>query len=156
MASVNNIFLVNIEPPVKRYVKTLPSKVGGWRLDAAGKNQIGFILESSPDGFSYDAEVLEIYSEKEDRYLRQTNRVLFTEGFIKEYSGDMPNVDTTNMVSDEDVQMIASTRLPAHMRSKLREYTSVVTLQRIRQAADEMGRARSVMNIIDERLKELT
>jgi len=37
MASVHNIFLVNIEPPVKRYVKTLPSKVGGVRLDAAGR-----------------------------------------------------------------------------------------------------------------------
>ena len=152
MASVNNIFLVNIDPPVKRYVKTVPSKVGGIRFDANGKTQIGFILESAAGGFSYDSEVLEIYTDREDRAVRQMNKNLFTQGFLKQYNAEAPELDTRNMLSDEDIVEIASLRNIKALEARISDLTSPFTVQRILTAANDIGRPAKTISIIEQRL----
>lgn len=155
MASQNNIFLVNAATPVRKYVKTVPSRVGGVRFDADGKNQTGFILDSDPNGFVYDSEVLEIYTEREDRAVRQWNQKLFTNGLLKEYNAEQPQIDLSNMLSDEDVTAIAAMRnLPA-LQKRLQEITSSITAQRIYDSAVELGRPAKTIASIKERVDAL-
>jgi hypothetical protein len=156
MGSVNNIFLVNSSPPVKRYVKTIPSMVGGLRFDTVGERQVGFILESDPAGFFYDDEVLEIYTEREDRALRQLNRELFTQGFLKEYKAEAPEVDTTNMLSDEDIIEVASIQNIKTLESRIKQLTSPFTMQRILTAANDIGRPSKTIALIQARLDEIS
>lgn len=152
MSSVNNIFLVNAESPVKRYVKTVPSKVGGIRFSSNGENQVGFVLESEPTGFVYDAEVLEIYTEREDRALRQLNKSLFTNGYLKEYALDAPPVDVSNMLTDDEIVEIASLRNIYTLEARINELTSPFTLRRILDEANNIGRPAKTVATIQKRL----
>lgn len=155
MGSANNMYLMVATPPVKKYVKTVPSKIGGVRLDAEGKTVTGFILESKPDTFVYDAEVLEIYSDKEDRFLRQMNRKLFENGFITEYFSEIPEVDTKNMFTDDEVTAIASTHNIQQLQKRIGEITSPISMKRILAAANEIGRPQKTVQLIQRRLEEL-
>jgi len=152
MGSVNNIYLVNVEPPVKRYVKTIPSRVGGIRFDANGKTEVGFILASDERGFIYDNEVLEIYTEREDRALRQLNKNLFTQGYLKEYTADAPGIDVSNMLSDEEIHEIASMRNIKSLEVRLTELSSPFTLRRVLDTANEIGRPQKTIAVIQARL----
>ncbi len=157
MSSMNNIFLVNIDPPVKKYVKTIPSKLGGVRFDASGKNQVGFILQSSPTGeFVYDDEVLEIYTDREDRAFRQMNKSLFTQGYLKEYVQEAPELDTANMLTDNEVTEIASMRNIQQLTKRISELTSKFSVQRILDEANTIGRPAKTVAVIQARLVELS
>lgn len=155
MASVNNIFLEVSDPPFAKYMKTVPSKLGGVRFDADGKQQVGFIIESNPSGFVYDDEVLEIYSSREDRAVRQYNKALFTKGLLKEYKQDQPPLDMSNMLSDEAVVEIASIRNLQHLTKRISEITSPFTLQRILTAANSIGRPAKTVEAIQTRLTQI-
>lgn len=155
MASQNNIYLVVMDEPYKRYTKAVPSQVGGIRLDANGKEPVYFILHSHPKGFEYDAEVLEIYTEREDRYFRQANRGLFAQGLLKEYFGEQPELDDSNVLTDAEVQEVAAMRNIESMRKRLNELSSVYTIRRILAAANEIGRPQKTVQMIESRIKEL-
>jgi hypothetical protein len=156
MGSVNNIYLVIADEPYKRYVKTIASKVGGVRMDDQMKGQTGFILESAPDGFSYEAEVLEIYSDREDRLLRQANKTLFSNGYLKEFTGQLPELDTTNMLDDDEVDMIAATKNIQVLQKRINELTSPFTVKRILDKANEIGRPQKTIAVIQDRLDFLS
>lgn len=155
MDSVNNIYRVVDTPPVRRYIKAVPSKVAGVRLDANGKEQVGFILQSDPDTFNYDKEVLEIYSEREDRAVKQLNRALFSNGYLIEYNVEAPPIDTSNMLTDEQIVEIASLRNINALEARIRELTSPFTLQRILIAANDIGRPAKTVAVIQKRLDEV-
>jgi len=154
MSSVNNIYLVNIEPPVKKYVKTIPSKVGGIRFDSRGEHEVGFILETSDQTkFVYDDEVLEVYTSREDRALRQLNRKLFEQGFLKEYLEEAPALDTTNMLTDAEIEEVARISNINSLKTRLLDFTSAVTVQRILKSAEEIGRPAKTLELIRQRLE---
>lgn len=152
--SVNNIFLMATEPPVKKYQKAIVSQVGGTRLDSDNK-QVYFILKSGPDGFDYEYEVLEVYSDREDKFIRQANRKLFELGMLKEYIGDIREIDTTNLLTDDQIRDIAGTTNVPSLLKKLQELTSTFTVQRVLDTAKEIGRPAKTLDLIANRLKEL-
>ena len=155
MPSINNIFLMSVEEPVRRYQKTIRSQVGGLRMDTEGK-VVAFILKSSPTGsFDYEYDVLEVYSDREDRYIRQANRKLFESGMLKEYVGEMPALDTTNMLSDSEIRDIAGTTNVPSLNKKLQEITSAFTIQRVLDMAKEIGRPAKTLDLITNRLNEV-
>lgn len=153
--SVNNIFLIVVDPPYKRYVKTVPSSIGGIRLNSEGTNTTEFVLRSHPDGFVYDDEVLEIYTDREDRFLRQSNKTLFQKGYLKEYIGEQPQLDTSNMLTDSEIEEIASIRNVAVLQKRLNEITSILSMKRILDLATEIGRPAKTLQIIKKRHDDL-
>lgn len=155
MGSLNNIFiLAEIEEPFKKYTKTVDYVVTGWRLDTDGR-QVEFILESPTETFDYEQEVLEIYSEREDKFFRQRNRRLFEKGLIKEFTGEPETVDETNFLTDAEVNEIATIRSSEELKNELNALTSRATVLRIQKAAKEIGRPARIMKVIDTRLSEL-
>ncbi len=158
MASVNNMFLIAGEP-VKRYVKTLPSKISGSRLEPGSDavHPIYFVLESLRDApFSYEAEVLELYTDKEVKYFMQANKSLVAAGFIKEYNGTISEPDVTNFLSDEDVQIIAAIKTVPALTNRLDELTSRVAVHRVLDAANDIGRPKRFIDAIELRLMEFS
>lgn len=156
MASVNNVFLIAGEPYI-RFVKAIPSRVAGIRLDPTfeGVRSISFVLESDPD--DPDAEVLCLYSEKELTYFNQMNKTLIKLGYFKPYeepAQPMPT-ETSALVSDTEVNKIAQTKSVAAMREKLEGITSHALILRIKNAAEDLGASSRIIKLINEREQEI-
>lgn len=172
--SVNHQFIQFEDNIVKRYTKTVNSMVSGRRLDPARpENQMTWLLKS-PDGnfrvlwegtgdtpkceriaFSYEDEVIELYSEIEVRLFERQNRALIERGVLKVYSEEAPAIDTTNLLTDEEVKNLAATKQPLSFKKKISEITSVHTLQRILESIEQQNRPVSFMKTVQERIKEL-
>jgi hypothetical protein len=155
MQSLNNIF-VAVGEPVRCYVKTVDYPITGWRIDPDTGKQVEFILSNPGAEFDYDSDVLELYSEKDVRFLQQRNRYLFEKGLLKEFQGEPEPVDMTNSLTDTEVAEIATIRLPNVMKPRLASITSDVSIRRILAHAKEIGRPAKVIELIETRLKELT
>lgn len=142
MRAVNNI-IVTAGDPVCRFQKTVAYSVSGRRLDPHDESKsMEFILgqrpyEAEPD---YDSQVIEIYSERELKFFQFNNRYLFARGLLAPYSEAPLQVDTTNSVSDEEVDEIASTRSFAEFTKKLTMFDSRITIKRIKDAAVKLDR----------------
>lgn len=172
--SVNHQFIAFDDCIVKRYTKTLPGMVTGKRLDPnRPENELTWLLKS-PDGnfiihwkgegdpwrceriaFSYDSEVLELYSATEVKLFEKQNRALIEQGVLKEYSDIAPAIDTTNLLTDEEVIAIATTKQPLSFRKKVSALTSIHTLQRVLEAVEKHDRPVSFVKVVQERIKEL-
>jgi hypothetical protein len=172
--SVNHQFIQHEDTIVKRYTKTINSMVSGRRLDPnRPENEMVWLLRS-PDGnfrviwtgegdqprceriaFSYDDEVVELYSEKEVRLFERQNRKLIESGVLKEYSEISPAIDTTNLLKDEEVEAIATTKQPLSFKKKVSTITSIYTLDRILVAVQAHDRPFSFVKTVQERIKEL-
>lgn len=154
MRTANNIY-VGASDPYKRFVKTVIHPITGWRIDPENNRQVEFILVSMHTEFDYDSEVLEIYTEKEYKFLQQKNRYLFESGLLKEFTGEADDVDMTNVLTDDEIFTLAGVRLPNDLKGRLRAITSVVTIKRVLSSAKEIGRPAKVIGIIEERLQQL-
>ncbi len=153
--SLNNIMLTAENDPVQRYATTVRSKISGERLDPLNGRPITFILSSSSDDFLYEDDVIEIYSDKEHRFFQQANRLFFTNGYLKPYNASAPPLSMANILSDEEVERLASTRTIPAMKKALSLVNSRVSLDRILEMARYIGRPQSVLNLIEDRIKEL-
>ncbi len=154
MQTANNLYPASGDP-YKRFVKTVEYAITGWRLDDQGKSQAEFVLASPLKEFDYEMEVLEVYSEKEYKFLLQKNRYLFQSGLLKEYDGAPDEVDMSNILSDDEIFALASTRLPNDLKSKLSAITSHVTVKRVKHMAEEVGRPIKILSLINERIEQL-
>lgn len=152
--SMNNILITANNPPLYKYAKVIPSKLSGLRLDPVTYQEIPFLLRSKGD-FDYEHDVIELYSEREHKHFLQVNRVFIKSGFLKEYHGENEPEDLTNVISDEEVERIASTRTLMALKKALADITSPITLDRILQMAKHIGRPLSIISLIEERIAEM-
>lgn len=155
MSSLNNILMFAETPALYKYAKAIPSKLSGVRLDPVTFREIPFRLESGPDGFEYDNDVIEFYNERDHKFFLQVNRNFIKNGFLKIHTGDATPADLANVISDEEVELIASTRTNTSLRKQLSKITSKVALLRILDMATEIGRPKSVIDIIEQRIQEI-
>lgn len=154
--SVNNVFLMAGEPVI-RFVKAIPSRVAGMRLDPMTEDfrPITFILET--DDEDPEGEILCLYSEKELQYFKQANKSLIKMGLFKPYdeSKSTVNSDTPVMFTDEDVRKIASIKTSATMEKKLADIDSYALIIRVKTMAEEIGQTVKNMKLIEQREQEL-
>lgn len=155
MRTLNNMYVSDKEP-YKRFVKTVVHPITGWRVDPESNRQVEFVLASLRPEFDYDSEVLEIYSEREYKFLQQKNRYLFEAGLLKEYDGMPDDIDMTNVLTDDEIFTLSSVRLPNDLKGRLLPITSNITLKRVLASAKEIGRPAKVISIIEERLQQLS
>lgn len=154
MQSMNNIFVAQGEP-VQRYVKTVEHPITGWRLDPDTGKQVEFILSTPTEAFDYDAAVLEFYSDKDWKFFIQKNRYLIEQGLVKKFEGAPEPVDTTNLLTDEEIFKIATTSQILTLKKKLQEITSSLTVKRVLVVAEEVGRPAKTLAEIQARVDEL-
>lgn len=172
--SNNHQFIAFNDRVVKRYVKTVLYRVSGYRIDPyRPENQLTFLLitperdlkfvpqeNARPKiermNFSYDDEVLELYSDSEVRIFERLNRATIEAGLLKEYKEETPAINTENMLDDEEIEEIAGIRQLPALRKRLSTITSVITLGRIQNAAHDLNRSVSIIKAVEDRINELS
>jgi len=143
--------------PVKRYRNMPKHGIAGWRLNPDdGNKKLEFQLVPTPEPeFDYERDVIELYSTKEIKFFMQANKYLFQQGFLTEYEGEAEPVDTTNMLTDDEVLTIATQRNVPSLKKQIEELTSRVSVQRIYDTAKEIGRPAKTLEIIKNHLDTL-
>lgn len=154
--SINNIYYTQ-EQAYKRYAKACKYTISGMRLDPDDHwRKVEFIL-INPDGtFKYEYDVIEIYSEKEYKFFLNKNRYLIENGLIKEYFDGPTAPVITNMMTDDEVEEIAGLRTLQKLEERLAVINSRATLQRIYDAAVEIGKSKRMLDAIQERINSIS
>jgi hypothetical protein len=157
MATQNNIFMTAGEP-IARFTLTPKHGITGWRLNPDDNNRkVEWALTPTPEPeFDYERDVIELYSDKEVKFFKQANRYLLKEGLIREFEGTPKPIDITNMLTDEQVMEIATDTQIKRLKNRLAELTSKVSVDRIYRTAIEIGRPAKTLELMKERLDELT
>jgi hypothetical protein len=176
--SVNHQFIEFSEQVVKRYVKVGIGGLAGWRLNprnAVNSNErIDWLLQTPEKSvtyhpytdeqatqvvqtsFSYEDEVLELYSEREVIAFERMNRLLIENGLLVEFSEKAPEVDRTNALSDTELQRIARMKTTANFQQRVTAITSVNTLQALLDAIEQVEDVKySHVKFVKARINEL-
>jgi len=167
MASSNHQFLEYSGNVVARYYKTVPYIVTGLRLNPHNPSErIAFVLQTPEEQFdfdlkerkdiSYNDEVLELYSDTEAKLFERLNASLFENGLLATYTGQTVQINKSNYLTDEEVELIAGTRTVSKLQERLSTITSRATVTRILEAAQEMNRPVRIVTAISDKLHELT
>lgn len=119
------------------------------------KDNDGYDIFDGRETVSYDDEVIEIYSEMEDKIFRRLNEKLFADGELVAYEERRTARDTSNALTQSEVVDIANLKNLPLFRSKLKGVTSLITLDRIREAVIQLGRPMSFVNALDEYKKNV-
>lgn len=153
--SLNNYFLTAGEP-VARFTKTVNHGITGWRLNPDDDwKKIEFSLITANADADYEDAVLEIYTEKELKFFQQANRYLFKAGLLRPYEGAASPVDTSNILTEDEIMDIASTHNIPQLLKRLDAISSIVTMRRIVDVAKEIGRPARTLQLLEERLAKL-
>lgn len=172
--STNHQFIAFDNSIVKRYAKTTVSVLTGFRLDPyRPENRIDWLL-SSPNrlfqvvwedgkkaelmktGFSYEDEVIELYSDVEVKLFERLNKAAIESGALKVYNEGAPEIDTTNLLTDEEVETIATIKQIPSIKKKIAGINSPLTLKRILASVEKHDRPMSVAKAIQSRIDELS
>ena len=171
--SYNHQFVQLADKVVKRYIKTTNKAITGFRSDPnRPENKIDWLLSSPNDSFevvwndgedvqiirknfTYDDEVLELYDLTEIVSFSRWNRGLLEHGILVEYEQPAPEIDTSNMLTDAEVNDIAATKNILALRKRLSTITSKEGIDRILTAAEKLDRPISVAKAIQDRKREL-
>lgn len=151
MRALNNVYF-NRGEAIKRYKAAVPFSFSGKRLN--GGDEVFFILDGSTN--EYDQMVLEIYSVEEEKFLRFTNKILFELGYLVPYNDGPGEVAAHNAIDDDEVSRIALLRTVAELQQALAIFDSPVPVQRILDAATEFGRTTKFLNVIADKLTQLS
>jgi hypothetical protein len=161
--SVNHQFVEYEDTIFARYRKTAICAVAGIRINPAKPGErMSFVLQSKFKNFdqdtkqvtfSYDDDVVELYSEQEAKVFKRLNPYLFSAGLITEYNLEKPEVPD-NTLSEDEVQHIVTLPL-ADFRERLDTITAVQPVRRIKDAIDSLSLPIAYRTMVEARLKEL-
>jgi beta-mannanase len=137
MVSENNVFTHLHESVYKRYKKTVPHIVTGYRPDPENvRNTLSFVLETPEKNFDFDTkrvtfdpdeEVLEIYSAAEDVIFRKQNKALFEGGLLVEHTDVVSiSVVSQNEITDAEIEKIARMKNLPQFKKVVGGYNDVV------------------------------
>lgn len=165
MGSTNNIFPELEEKVFKRYSKVPVHILSGMRPDPyETRKSIPWVLQTKDENynikekkltFEYEDEVIELYSQYEVDTFKRLNKNLFDKGYFKEYNGTQLPVNTTNILSDEELSNIADIRSNEAFAVELNKLTSILTLERLKQLATATGKSVKKIQLIDSRIEAL-
>jgi hypothetical protein len=152
MKSVNHQFPEFSDKVIARYIKSIMTPLSGYRLNPRNavnpNDRIEFLLttdeadiEITPynDGentkhkqirFSYDNEVLELYTQLEVAAFERMNKLLIENGILIPYSESAPEIDKTNVINARDLKALSKAS-PDVLREKLSVITSVQVLEKL-------------------------
>lgn len=165
MSSTNNIFPELEDKVFKRYSKVPVHILSGLRPDPyETRKTIPWVLQTKEENydnkqkkltFDYEDEVIELYSQYEVDTFKRLNKAMFDNGYFKEYLGSQAPVNTTNILSDEELLIIADIRSNETFAHELTKLTSSLTLERLKQIATAAGKSVKKIQLIEARIEAL-
>ena len=183
MQSVNHQFLEYAHQVKARYIKTRLEPISGWRLQPGATRQterIDFLLVTpeknidiipyavnETDGtttgtqhkqmrFSYEDEVLELYTDFEVTAFERMNRLLIENGLLRSYHQEAPDIKRNNQLSEIDIDTIIKTKSLSALRVRIAEITSRDILTTILQRMKETDTITMAhLRIVEEKIQSL-
>lgn len=178
MKSVNHQFMEFSDQVIKRYTKARLQPLTGWRLNPRNtvnpNERLEFLLatpeqnveftaygEGEPTKakqviFTYEDEVLELYTEIEVRSFERMNRLLIENGLLVEYNDTASAVNTANTLSDAELRKIAKLKLISAFKLRVSDLTSVYTLESLMNIMETIDTVTvAQMKAVKERINEL-
>ncbi len=181
MKSINHQFLEFSDQVVKRYTKARLQPLTGWRLNPRNSvnpnERIEFLLATPVDNvqftpydqdgsgeptkvkqtkFTYEDEVLELYTDNEVRSFERMNRLLIENGLLVEYSDTASAVNKVNTLSDVELRKIAKMKLISAFKARIAELTSVYTLESLLEVMDTIDTVTMAqVKAVKERINEI-
>jgi len=181
MKSVNHQFLEFNDQVIKRYTKARLQPLTGWRLNprnAVNPNErLEFLLTTPEENveytpydtvepgeptkvkqvkFTYEDEVLELYTETEVRSFERMNRLLIENGLLVEYNDTASAVNTANTLSDVELRKIAKLKLLSAFKARINDLTSIYTLESLMNIMESIDTVTvAQMKVVKERINEL-
>lgn len=143
--------------PFKKLIKKSPAKVSGLMLDPLDHSRVAeYLLEGDPNDpdVDMDAITLEFYDNEEWVFFLKKNKVLIEAGYLMEYEGTEPELDTRNILTDEQITDALSKPFLA-LRSLLAKLDSQVTVRRVLDSALSLDCSVAYVDAIKRRLAEL-
>lgn len=162
--AMNNIYPTVSNEAYKKYAKVPINMLAGLRVDPTDTRvNVGWLLSTDEENydlpsnsrkaFVYDDEVIEIYSELEDKMFRRLNKGLFAKGLLKDYHESQLPIDTKNFISDAEITEIVDLRSMTELVSRLDKFDSLSTLNRIRDFAISENKSVKKVQAIEARIK---
>ena len=141
--------------PYKVYKKTILGKVFLKVLNPFDGSVEGIILHGNP-AKNQEGCFIEVWSEKEDVFLKRMNREHFKQGTVQAWKRQ-PNIKKEKLYSeytDDDVKEIVMAKF-MKLRSVLNKTESEAFVLRILDMAREMERSEKIIQEITARLSEI-
>lgn len=151
MRSENHQYLEFNDQVKKRYVRTVLQPITGYRLNPRNNvnpnERIAFVLATPDDNveiipyeegiptqvkqtkFSYEDEVLELYTDLEVRSFERMNKLLIENGILVPYNEQAPQIDITNLLTKEEILKIVKMRQTPTFKARVDQITSINTLK---------------------------
>lgn len=178
---MNHQFLEFSDQVVKRYTKLHLQPLTGWRLNPRNSvnpnERIEFLLATpeenvhftpyDQDGngeptkvkqikFTYEDEVLELYTEIEVRSFERMNRLLIENGLLVEYNDVASPINKANTLSDAELRKIAKLKLISAFKTRIADISSVYTLESLLEIMDTIDTVNMAqVRAVKERINEL-
>jgi hypothetical protein len=148
------------KPPYAAYIKTTVGRVSVKYLDPIRLVPAEVVLKGDPSEVSPDDITFKVWTVAEDVYFQRNNKINLEEGYLVPVSvGAIPQVDTTNQISDAEIESILSQPYFA-LKNKLAEFTSSVPVRRFLLKAEQMNRpvgtVRHIQSVLSEMEQNMT
>jgi len=140
--------------PIKSYIKTILGKVYVTVLNPFSDQPEGLLLEGDPKKPD-DKAILDVWSTKQDVFLKNMNRSHFNNGIIKEYvRSTEPRERTIEEATDPELTEIVNMKFLG-LQNKLNKITSTVVLFRILGLARDNEKSDKIIKAIEARISEV-
>ena len=144
--SKHNIYPEFEDQVVERWKKTSIHAVAGMRLNPYhSESRISFLLMSNEDDFNLTTRVLTFNYENE----------IIERGLLVPYAQPAPIVDTTNALTDAEIETILQSKNPVQLKAKIKNITAAAALQRI-LARTTPDHKQWVIQTLQDRIQELS
>ncbi len=142
--------------PYARFKKAIVGKVAGLYLDPIRFIPMEFILKGDPSDPKADPfdVTIELWTKAEYNYFIRKNRDLIEKGTLIEIEGEEIPIDTTNQISDEEIDEILMKPFFS-LKNRLDAFTSPVPVRRILLRAKELDVTTGKFDYITSKLAEL-
>lgn len=143
--------------PFKRYEKTILGKIHLTILSPFSGEVENVILQGNPRNPAQREEsILNVWTQREDQFLRRMNREHFNRGNLKELTEENVPEEyvSVNQISDEEIEDVLNKPFLA-LKNKLNSFTSVAPCYRFLRAAEDMEKSEKILDSIRARITEI-
>lgn len=145
-----------MEAPYKTYIKRILGKVYVRTLDPFSGNEDGILLVGDPRKPDEDC-IIDMWSEKEDRFFKKANRRHFETGTLAEYERKEyveSEEEKLNSMSEDKMRALLSERFYT-FENTLKKFTAIPPLYILLGVAKEMEKSDKILKLIEAKISEL-
>lgn len=148
--------LMQTNEPIRSYIKTILGQVFVNVLNPFTDSIEGRILIGDPRKHS-NGSIIDVWSEKEDVYLRNANQRHFEAGTIIPYvreDREQTEEEHLNTLNDDEIEKLLKSKFFT-LSNAVNKMTAVAPIYRTLEMAKEMEKSEKIIKFLEGRISEL-